>query len=127
MRRRCALQANRPLPASRVHHPGRILQVTKASIGALTMLIRDPRFVSALGLTVAQQLLLAFSTYSIAQAGIALADGNIDGVLRDISLFFGSALLAYVTSSVASLLTARAANRIWHRSEERRVGKECPV
>lgn len=78
------------------------------------MLIRDPRFVSALGLTLAQQLLLACSTYFIARAGAALALGDIDRVLREISLFFGFALLAYVTSSAASLLSVRAANRIWH-------------
>ncbi|MBS7778085.1 ABC transporter ATP-binding protein [Acidovorax sp. CCYZU-2555] len=82
------------------------------------MLIRDPRFVSALGLTLAQQLLLAFSTYFIARAGTALALGNIDRVLREISLFFGFALLAYATSSAASLLSARAANRIWHNYTE---------
>lgn len=78
------------------------------------MLIRDPRFVAALALTLVQQLLLAFSTYFIARAGAALAIGNIDRVLREISMFFGFALLAYVTSSAASLLSTRAANRIWH-------------
>lgn len=77
-------------------------------------MLHDLRFACALGLTLAQQLLLAFSTYFIARAGTALALGNIDRGLREISLFFGFALLAYVTSSAASLLSARAANRIWH-------------
>lgn len=78
------------------------------------MLFRDPHLVCALGLTLAQQLLLSFSTYFIAQAGSALAVGTIDPVLHDISLFFIFALLAYVSSSAACLLTTRAANRIWH-------------
>lgn len=79
------------------------------------MLFRDPRLASALGLTLAEQLLLALSTYFIAQAGAALAVGDLDRVLRAISLFFSFALLAYVGSSAASLLSTRAANRIWHR------------
>lgn len=81
---------------------------------AYPTMLYDPRFLSALGLALCQQLLLAFSSYFIARAGAALAAGDIDRVLRDISLFFGFALMAYVTSSAASLLTARAANRIWH-------------
>lgn len=77
------------------------------------MLFRDKRLLCALGLTLAQQLLLALSTYCIAKAGTALAQGHIGRVLRDISLFFSLALAAYVTSSMAAFATTRAANHIW--------------
>ncbi|KHL76035.1 hypothetical protein PpSQ1_02085 [Pseudomonas putida] len=70
-------------------------------------------FKFALGLTVVQQILLALSTYFIARAGLLLADGNAEEVLVHVSMFFVSALLAYITSSLATILAARAANSIW--------------
>ncbi len=90
------------------------------------MLFRDPRLASALGLTLAEQLLLALSTYFIAQAGAALAVGDLDRVLLDISLFFIFALLAYVSSSAACLLTTRAANRIWRHYTHATLGAATP-
>lgn len=77
------------------------------------MLLRDKRFLLALGFTLSQQLLLTLSTYYIALAGASLASGDIDRVLAHISRFFTFALLAYVSSSVATILSTRAANRIW--------------
>lgn len=77
------------------------------------MVFRNQRFLSALGFTALQQFLLALSTYCIAQAGSALSHGDIHRVLLQISLFFIYALLAYATSSMATLLNTRAANEIW--------------
>lgn len=77
------------------------------------MIYRDWRFLSALGLTVLQQVLLALSTYYIAQAGLTLENGNVKAILFYVSLFFFLALLAYVVSSIATFFTTRASNQAW--------------
>ncbi|WP_200843441.1 hypothetical protein [Pantoea sp. 18069] len=79
------------------------------------MVFRDKRFLLALGCTLSQQVMLALSTYYIALAGACLALGNTDRVLSLISLFFTFALLAYIASSIATLFSTRAANRIWKK------------
>ena len=65
--------------------------------------MKDRSFVLAIFFAVAQQTLLAFSTYFIAKAGTTLADGNLTLILRYISLFFGFALAAYIVSSMSSI------------------------
>ena len=77
------------------------------------MVFRTPHFLHALALTTFQQLLLALSTFYIAQAGTALAQPNTERILALVSLFFIYALAAYITSSMAAFLTTRAANQIW--------------
>ncbi|MEG0226531.1 MAG: hypothetical protein RR720_22205 [Comamonas sp.] len=77
------------------------------------MFLNDKRFLCALAFTLSQQLLLATSTYCIASAGIALTNGNINHTLENISLFFIFALMAYISSSAATLLSTRASNNIW--------------
>ncbi|MDH0647839.1 hypothetical protein N5D48_15090 [Pseudomonas sp. GD03858] len=77
------------------------------------MIYRDWRFLSALGLTILQQVLLALSTYYIAQAGLTLETGNVKAILLYVSLFFFLALLAYVASSIATLFSTRASNEAW--------------
>ncbi|WP_409259585.1 ABC transporter ATP-binding protein [Pseudomonas sp. KCJK9009] len=75
--------------------------------------MKDRSFVLAIFFAVAQQTLLAFSTYFIAKAGATLADGNLTLILRYISLFFGFALAAYMVSSISSIYVTKAANAIW--------------
>lgn len=77
------------------------------------MIFREHNFKLALGLTIGQQAFLALSTYFIAQAGASLIKDDINEVLLHISFFFVFALLAYITSSVATVLTTRASNIIW--------------
>jgi len=79
------------------------------------MFLSDKRFLCALAFTLSQQSLLATSTYCIALAGIALANGNINHALENISLFFMFALTAYISSSAATLLSTRASNNIWKK------------
>lgn len=79
------------------------------------MIYRDWRFLSALGLTVLQQVLLALSTYYIAQAGLTLENGNVKAILLYVSLFFFFALLAYVVSSIATFFSTRASNQVWKK------------
>lgn len=78
-------------------------------------MLGDWRMVAAFGFTVTQQVLLALSTYCIAQAGLALGEGRVEQVLSFVSLFFLLALLGYVASSVASLFANLASNAAWHR------------
>ncbi|MEX3773769.1 hypothetical protein [Pseudomonas sp. MYb118] len=75
----------------------------------------DWRMVAAFGFTITQQVLLALSTYYIAQAGLALGDGRVEQVFVFVTLFFLLALLGYVASSAASLFTNLASNAAWHR------------
>ncbi|MET1116597.1 MAG: hypothetical protein ABWY08_16820 [Comamonas sp.] len=77
------------------------------------MVCRNHHFLCALALTLAQQFLLALSTYSIAQAGAALAREDLDRVLHLVCLFFIYALAGYITSAMAAILTTRASNQIW--------------
>lgn len=79
------------------------------------MIYNEWRFLSALGLTVMQQVLLALSTYYIAQAGMALGSGETTKILSYVSLFFIFALLAYVTSSIATFFSSRASNEVWRK------------
>lgn len=79
------------------------------------MIYRDWRFLSALGFTILQQVLLALSTYYIAQAGLTLESGNVKAILLYVSLFFFLALLAYVVSSIATFFSTRASNEAWKK------------
>ncbi|WP_256576222.1 ABC transporter ATP-binding protein [Pseudomonas sp. SID14000] len=75
--------------------------------------MKDRSFVLAILLAIAQQALLAFSTYFIAMAGATLSDGDLTLVLRYISFFFGFALSAYIVSSLSSIYVTKASNSIW--------------
>lgn len=79
------------------------------------MIYRDWRFLSALGLTISQQILLALSTFYIARAGQTLESGDVRKILLYVSLFFTYALLGYVSSSAASFFNTRAANEAWKK------------
>lgn len=79
------------------------------------MIYRDWRFLFALGFTILQQVLLALSTYYIAQAGLTLEKGNVKAILLYVSLFFFLALLAYVVSSIATFFSTRASNEAWKK------------
>lgn len=78
-------------------------------------MLRDWRFLSALGFTISQQILLALSTYYIAQAGLALGKEDVNHVLSCVSFFFVFALLGYIASSIASFFSNRAANAAWRK------------
>lgn len=79
------------------------------------MIFSEKRFFYALSLTLLQQFLLALSTYYIALAGAALTDAAMRQVMLYISLFFLFALMAYMTSSAAAVLSTVASNSIWKK------------
>lgn len=79
------------------------------------MILRDWRFLTALGFTASQQILLTLSTYYIAQAGSAIGRENTNNILPYISLFFFFALMAYVASSIGTFFSTRSSNEVWRR------------
>lgn len=88
------------------------------------MFRHDWRFIFAVSFTVLQQILLALSTYHIAQAGAALAGGEIDLILSHVILFFVYALTGFVSSSASSFYSIRSANEAWLRYVQATLG-EC--
>jgi ABC-type bacteriocin/lantibiotic exporter with double-glycine peptidase domain len=60
-----------------------------------------------------QQMVLAYSSYMIAQAGIALTEGQRTQSIHDITMFFLFALLAYVLSASCAVWETQIKNKAW--------------
>jgi len=78
------------------------------------MFVKNLHYMLAMVCVVAQQSLLAVSTYYIALAGAGLTGmQHIAQIINNVTLFFLFALSAYLVSSVSVLLSVKAANQLW--------------
>lgn len=79
------------------------------------MIFKNSLFRLSLVLIFIQQILLAISTWYIADAGKRVSLEQIDDAKFSIIYFFIFAILAYISSSIASLVSAKLKNNIWHQ------------
>lgn len=89
------------------------------------MFIRNKYFILAVVAIIFQQLLLAGSTWSIAEAGAAVSLNDFALAKNCVLGFFALALAAYTVSSFSELLSVNSENSLWGNYSKSVVAQAC--